>query len=180
MQTHFLNPLWGVNFAQSLKKKCCSTYFRYLAIHASMLVSMILTQLTYEYCAWYNQVVKNRVTTVDKNKYEEERTFKECEKTVPTINAEREQKLKQIFRFPVFSRPQLLAIPVFTIRNIMRNGRRHNEHKFTMLLACRLHSPKLSNRLTHSPAWKPSFCLRWSYANYSIMQIDSWKNLHKY
>lgn len=41
-----------------------------------------------------NQVVKNRVTTVDKYKYEEERTFKECEKPVPTINAEREQKLK--------------------------------------------------------------------------------------
>ena len=41
-----------------------------------------------------NQVVKNRVTTVDKDKYEEERTFKECEKAALTINTEMEQKLK--------------------------------------------------------------------------------------
>lgn len=39
-----------------------------------------------------NQVLMNRVTTVDKDKYEEERTFKECEKAVPTINTERELK----------------------------------------------------------------------------------------
>lgn len=41
-----------------------------------------------------NQVVKNKVTTVDKDKYEKERTFKECEKAAPTFNTEREQKWK--------------------------------------------------------------------------------------
>lgn len=47
-----------------------------------------------------------------------------------------------------------------TITNIMRNGGRHNEHKLTVLLACRLHSPKLTNKLTLSPAQNLSFCLR--------------------
>lgn len=40
------------------------------------------------------QVVKNKVTTVDKDKHEEERIFKECEKAAPTFNTEREQKWK--------------------------------------------------------------------------------------
>lgn len=56
-----------------------------------MLVSMISTQLTSS--VYDNWVAKNRLTTVDKDKYEEERTFKECEKA-PTTDTEREQEWK--------------------------------------------------------------------------------------
>lgn len=57
-----------------------------------MLVNMISTQLTSS--VHDNWVAKNRLTTVDKDKYEEERTFKECEKAAPTTDTEREQEWK--------------------------------------------------------------------------------------
>lgn len=42
-----------------------------------------VTSATYD-----NQDVKNRVTTLDRDKYEEEKTFKEREKTACKVNTE--------------------------------------------------------------------------------------------